>query len=447
MTEHDKTTSRFTVGGPWAVFTLVVVTLLYIVNYMDRMVLSATLPLIKADLMLTDAQCGWLGTIYFIVVALLTIPAAILCDRWSRKKSLSIMALLWTVSTFLTGTGKGFIPLFGARGGVGVGEAGFAPGGIAYVSGSFREESRAKVMGVFNLGQPLGSILGIVIAGVVAQANLWGMGWRSPFFLFAIPGVFLGILVLFTRDYPTTPITAKGPGRERIGVGKGLLVILRTPTLLLTSLGVGALSFVGGAVGHWLPTYFVRTRAIDVAKASYLMGGIILIACMGPVLGGILADRWKRRRANARPLTAAVISLLLGVFLYIGFIVDIARVFSVSYPLFVFAGILMFAYTAPAYAVTQDLVPRSMRSISMGLLVLITYGTLGAYSPVVVGWLSDLLGSANQPNLTAAFLFVPPVAFLGALFFFLAARFHNRDVARISSGIGDDDEGHSTGRR
>ncbi|MBN2225175.1 MAG: MFS transporter [Deltaproteobacteria bacterium] len=447
MTEHDKTAPRFTVGGPGAVFTLVVVTLLYVVNYMDRMVLSATLPLIKADLMLTDAQCGWLGTIYFIVVALLTIPAAILCDRWSRKKSLAIMALLWTVSTFLTGMGNRFAPLFAARGGVGVGEAGFAPGGIAFVSGSFKEESRARVMGVFNLGQPLGSILGIVIAGVVAQANLWGMGWRSPFFLFAVPGVLLGILVLFTRDYPTTPITVRSPGGGQIGVMRGLLVILKTPTLLLTSLGVGALSFVGGAVGHWLPTYFVRTRHIDVAKASYLMGGIILVACAGPVLGGILADKWKRKKKNARPLTAAVISLLLGVFLYIGFSVDIAGVFSASYPIFMFAGILMFAYTAPAYAVTQDLVPRSMRSISMGLLVLITYGTLGAYSPVVVGWLSDLMGSAGEPNLTAAFLFVPPVAFLGSFLFFMAARFHDRDVARISSGIRDDGDVGDTDTR
>jgi MFS family permease len=430
------TSPEFTVGGRPAVFTLVVVTMLYVVNYMDRMVLSATLPLIKADLMLSDAQCGWLGTIYFIVVALLTIPAAILCDRWSRKKSLAIMAVLWSGATFLTGLSGRFLPLFAARGGVGVGEAGFTPGGIAYISGSFREESRARVTGVFNLGQPLGSIIGIVIAGVAAQANLWGMGWRSPFFLFAVPGVLLGILVLFTRDYPTTPITAADSGEKSMGVGRGLLIILKTPTLLFTSLGVGALSFVGGAVGYWLPTYFVRTRSIDVAKASYLMGGIILVACVGPILGGILADGWKKKRTNARPLTAALFALFLGGFLYFGFLVDLAGILSASYLIFIISGVLLFAYTAPAYAVTQDLAPRSMRSISMGLLVLITYGTLGAYSPVVVGWLSDMLGAEGAPNLTAAFMFVPPVAFLGALFFFLAARFHDRDVAKVSAGIG-----------
>ena len=95
----------FQEGGASAVFTLVVVTLLYLINYMDRMVLSATLPLIKDDLMLSDAQCGWLGTIYYIVVAILTIPAGILCDRWSRKKTISIMALVWSVATFLSGVG------------------------------------------------------------------------------------------------------------------------------------------------------------------------------------------------------------------------------------------------------------------------------------------------------------------------------------------------------
>ncbi len=221
MKQRNTTTPPFTVGGPWAVFTLVVVTCLYVVNYMDRMVLSATLPLIKADLMLTDAQCGWLGTIYFIIVAVLTLPAAILCDRWGRKKSLSIMAILWSAATFFTGMGSRFSPLFLARGGVGVGEAGFAPGGIAYASGSFPEASRAKVLGVFNLGQPLGSILGIVIAGVVAQANLWGMGWRSPFFLFAIPGILLGILVLFTRDWTTPAPAAGGTGGRASAWARG----------------------------------------------------------------------------------------------------------------------------------------------------------------------------------------------------------------------------------
>jgi MFS family permease len=431
MSPEDKNGSMPPVTKAAAVFTLVVVTLLYIINYMDRMVLSATLPLIKADLKLSDTQCGWLGTIYFIIVAVLTLPASILCDRWSRKKLISIMALLWSAATFLTGMGTTFMHLFNARGGVGVGEAGFAPGGIAYVSGSFRESVRAKVLGVFNLGQPLGSILGIVIAGVVAKANIFGLGWRGPFYLFAIPGVILGILVLFTKDYPTVTIRYGGEGRK-LSVWQGLMTVLKTPTLLFTYFGVGAMSFIGGAVGHWLPTYFMRSRGVDVARASLMMGGIIIFAVIGPVLGGILADRWRKKRGNARPLTAAIIALLCGIFLYAGFLIDIAGIQSISYVVFVLVGIFMFAYTAPAYSVSQDLVPEGMRSISMGILVLITYGTLAAYAPVVVGWLSDFFGTPGNPDLTAAFMFVPPVGFLGAFLFYLASRFHDRDMKKLT---------------
>lgn len=431
MSPEDKNGSMPPVTKAAAVFTLVVVTLLYIINYMDRMVLSATLPLIKADFKLTDTQCGWLGTIYFVIVAVLTLPASILCDRWSRKKLISIMALLWSAATFLTGMGTTFMHLFNARGGVGVGEAGFAPGGIAYVSGSFRESVRAKVLGVFNLGQPLGSILGIVIAGVVAKADIFGFGWRGPFYLFAIPGVILGILVLFTKDYPTVSIRYGGEGRK-LSVWQGLKTVLKTPTLLFTYFGVGAMSFIGGAVGHWLPTYFMRSRGVDVARASLMMGGIIFFAVIGPVLGGILADRWRKKRGNARPLTAAIIALLCGIFLYAGFLIDIAGIQSISYVVFVLVGILMFAYTAPAYSVSQDLVPEGMRSISMGILVLITYGTLAAYAPVVVGWLSDFFGTPGNPDLTAAFMFVPPVGFLGAFLFYLASRFHDRDMKKLT---------------
>ena len=431
MSPEDKNGSMPPVTKAAAVFTLVVVTLLYIINYMDRMVLSATLPLIKADFKLTDTQCGWLGTIYFVIVAVLTLPASILCDRWSRKKLISIMALLWSAATFLTGMGTTFMHLFNARGGVGVGEAGFTPGGIAYVSGSFRESVRAKVLGVFNLGQPLGSILGIVIAGIVAKADIFGFGWRGPFYLFAIPGVILGILVLFTKDYPTVSIRYGGEGRN-LSVWQGLMTVLKTPTLLFTYFGVGAMSFIGGAVGHWLPTYFMRSRGVDVARASLMMGGIIIFAVIGPVVGGILADKWRKKRGNARPLTAAIIALLCGIFLYAGFLIDIAGIQSISYVVFVLVGILMFAYTAPAYSVSQDLVPEGMRSISMGILVLITYGTLAAYAPVVVGWLSDFFGTPGNPDLTAAFMFVPPVGFLGAFLFYLASRFHDRDMKKLT---------------
>ena len=421
-------------GGRGKIFILVVVTLLYVANYMDRMVLSATLPLIQADLGLTDTQGGWLGTIYYIVVALLTIPISVLVDRWSRKKAISIMAILWSLATYLTGVGGKFIGLFLARGGVGVGEAGFAPGGIAYISGSFPVEQRGRVLGVFNLGVPLGSILGIVIAGYVAEADILGLGWRAPFYFFAIPGLILGGIILFTTDYKT-PAAHISDGVGGGVVSKGLwgtiLKLIKTPTLILTYFGVATMSFVGGAVAHWLPTYFVRTRGIDVAKASVLMGVIIFLAMGGPILGGVFADRWRKSRHNARPLTASIIALLTGFALYLALFVDITGAHTPAFFIFVIVGILMFAYTAPAYAISQDLVPLRLRSISMGLLVFITYGTLAAYSPVVVGFLSDLFGSSNEPNLTAGFMFVPPVAFIGAILFFFASRYHDRDIGRL----------------
>jgi len=400
---------------------------------MDRMVLSATLPLIKEDLMLTDALCGWLGTIYFIVVAILTVPAAILCDRWSRKKALSVMAVVWSIATFLSGVGAKFSHVFLARGGVGVGEAGFAPGGVAYVSGSFPEKNRSKVVGVFNLGAPLGTIAGLVIAGYVAEADLWGLGWRAPFYLFAVPGIILGILVLFTRDYPTdSRKTYRIDGQDR-GVTGAILWMLRTPTLLFSYLGVAAMSFVGAALGHWLPTYFVRSRGIEVGAASLLMGGIIAASVFGPILGGAVADRWRQKKSTARPLTAGIIALLSGILIYVSFFIDIAGLNKVAYGIFIAVGVTLFAYAPPAYSISQDLVPRGLRSISMGTLVLVTYGTLAAYAPVVVGWLSDLFGAPGEPNLVMGFMVVPLVAFFGAFFFYMSHRYHDRDMKRFHS--------------
>jgi MFS family permease len=286
---------------------------------------------------------------------------------------------------------------------------------------------------VFNLGAPLGTIVGLVIAGYVAEANLWGLGWRAPFYLFAIPGIILGILVLFTRDYPTdAQKTYRIDGQER-GVAGAIVWMLRTPTLLFSYLGVAAMSFVGAALGHWLPTYFVRSRGIEVGAASLLMGGIIAASVFGPILGGAVADRWRKKKSTARPLTAGIIALISGILIYISFFIDIAGFHKAAYGFFIAVGVTMFAYAPPAYSISQDLVPRNLRSISMGTLVLVTYGTLAAYAPVVVGWLSDIFGTPEEPNLIAGFMAVPVVAFFGAFFFYMSNRYHDRDMKRFHS--------------
>ncbi|MBU3914078.1 MFS transporter [bacterium] len=401
-----------------SIFVLVTVTLLYVINYMDRTVLSVTLPLIKADLSLSDAQLGWLGTIYFIAVACLTIPASLVIDRWSRKKSLALMALLWSVATFLTGTGKSFLSLLSARGLVGIGEAGFAPGGLTYISGSFGEKSWAKVNGIFVMGGPIGLILGAVLGGYIAKANILGLGWRAPYFFFAFPGILLGILILFTKDY-TTGIP-KEYSTDR-GIVEDMSVIMKLRTFWYLSLGFAVSSFAITAILQFLPLYFMRTRGWDVTKSSSMFGLMFAFAAIGAIFAGIFSDKWKEKRVNGRPLTAATLTLIGFVCITSGMVAEIKGYFFIGYIGFVVLAVVGAAVISPLSASIMDLVPLRLRSLSVSMIIFIGY-MLGSLGPTAIGWVSDMMGTPGNPDMMAAFRTIPVFYFIAALLYFIGAR-------------------------
>jgi len=401
-----------------SIFVLVVVTMLYVINYMDRTVLSVTLPLIKTDLSLSDAQLGWLGTIYFIAVACLTIPAALVIDRWSRKKSLAAMALLWSIATFLTGTGKSFLALITARGFVGVGEAGFAPGGLAYVSGSFNEKNRARVNGIFVMGGPIGLILGAVLGGYIANANIWGLGWRAPYYFFAVPGVLFGILILFTRDYTTDIPKEYSTG---LGILKDMGVIMKLRTFWYLSLGFAVSSFAITAILQFLPLYFMRVRGWDMTKSSTMFGLMFVFAAVGAVLAGIISDKWKEKQINGRPLTAAALTFFGFVCITVGIMADTRGYFSIGYIGFVVLAVVGASVVSPLSASIMDLVPLRLRSLSVAMIIFIGY-MLGSLGPTFIGWISDIMGTPDKPNLLAAFKTIPVFYFFAAVLYFLGAR-------------------------
>lgn len=177
--------------SPWqARNVLTVCFLLYMINCMDRQVLSAVLEPMKLDLGLTDTQVGLIQTLFLLSIALLAFPVSYLVDRWSRRKAIGIMAVVWSVFTFMTGLGKSFWGVIIPRSLVGAGEAGFSAGGTAMIAAVYPREARAKAMGIFNAAIPLGAGLGVMLGGYI---SVHFGGWRSPFFVFAIPGLIFGL--------------------------------------------------------------------------------------------------------------------------------------------------------------------------------------------------------------------------------------------------------------
>ena len=414
--------------------------LLYFFDYIDRMVVVSLFPFLKTDWGLTDAQCGAMVSAVYWAIILFSFPVSILIDRWSRKKSIGIMAVLWSLATAACALTRNFGQLFAARAAIGIGEAGYAPGGTAMISALYPEKRRAFMVGIWNAAIPLGMAAGIVIGGLIASR--WG--WRHAFGIVALPGLIVALLFLFVRDYKTVGLE-KTVDRELRGPElRGHLAarcplnslnskkmtkmdIVRTfaatPSLILTYFGFAGMMFTSISMSTFLPTYFQRVQGFPLQKATLLASGIMLTSIIGSPLGGWIADTWMKKRIQARLLLPSVSALLTAVLFLTGFYLPTGGM--VQYGIFLLAGIASIAWASSAIAVTQDVVHPGLRAVSYALCV-ITQNLLGsALGPIVTGAFSDRYGILTALKIASA------MALISFVLFYLGSRYYARDLDKV----------------
>jgi MFS family permease len=412
---------EYRTGGWRAHYVLIVCTLLYAINYMDRQVFSVILQPMKIELGLTDAQCGLASTVLILGMALFSFPIAHMVDRWSRRKSIGIMAMLWSGFTFLTGFATNFITVLIPRAFVGLGEAGFVPGGTAMIGASYAKEKRGRALGIFHIAIPLGAAAGVMLGGIISAK----FGWRTPFYYFAIPGVILGIMAFFMKDYKTVEDTGTSTGIKGFFVAMGN--VLKLPTIKWFYPALGFSVFMSTAVLIWLPSLIMRVMNVSEASAGMLVGGIGLTAIIGAPLGGLLSDAWRKKNPRGRMYVPAVAYLIASVLIVI---VILTKFSPVGIALAVLYGIAA-SMAVPAFAtVSQDIVPVAHKGLSMGLVVFAQYLFGGAWGPWLIGWLSDLLGGGAD-GLSVAVMLSAIMGLLGGIFFLIAARTYPADAEKV----------------
>ncbi|MDO9229310.1 MAG: MFS transporter [Syntrophales bacterium] len=417
--------------------------LLYFFDYIDRMVVVSLFPFLKADWGLTDAQCGAMVSAVYWAIILFSFPISILIDRWSRKKSIGIMAVLWSLATAACAFTRNFGQLFAARAAIGIGEAGYAPGGTAMISALYPEKRRAFMVGIWNASIPLGMAAGIVIGGLIASR--WG--WRHAFGIVALPGLIIALLFFFVRDYktvglektverrfsgfsgtdlksvPEKPPAESGPATKKMTKMDIVRTFAATPSLILTYFGFAGMMFTSISMSTFLPTYFQRVQGFPLQKATLLASGIMLTSIIGSPLGGWIADTWMKKRIQARLLLPSVSALLTAVLFLTGFYLPTGGM--VQYGIFLLAGIASIAWASSAIAVTQDVVHPGLRAVSYALCV-ITQNLLGsALGPIVTGAFSDSYGILTALKIASA------MALISCVLFYLGSRYYARDLDKV----------------
>ncbi len=397
--------------------------LLYMFDYIDRMVVSSLTPFIQEDWGISDTQVGALSSIVYWSIVALTLPISALVDRWSRTKTIGAMATIWSLATAACALTSNFGGLMLTRGIIGTGEAGYAPGGSAMISAMYPKEKRSWIMGLWNASIPLGAAIGVALGGIIAMK--WG--WKSAFGIVAAPGLIIAILFFMVKDYKTVALVKEKakehmPKKTRMGFKDLVKEFTSKPALLFTYFGFTSMVFVTTSLLWWLDDYFHRVYDMPMDKAGTKASLVMLLAIIGAPLGGYLIDRWRKKRINSRMLFPSISAILGSILCFIGFVV---LTDTPQYIIFLLMGMVITSFIPGAAAATQDLVHPGLRATSYSLAVVIQNLLGASMGPLVIGWISD------RSDLETAMSILPVVLVIGATLFFVGSFFYKKDLEKV----------------
>lgn len=427
----DRPTPRY------ANYVLTVMVIMYTCNYLDRYVLAVMIQDIKQDLEISDSMVGlMLGPTFAFFYTGMGLPIARWADTGSRRGIIAIGMTMWSAFTALSGFVTNAVQLFLARILVGVGEAAGAAPAQALLSDYFPADKRATALSIFQGGVYWGSMLGLVVGGLLVDE----IGWRMTFVVVGAPGLLIALLVRLTVREPTrgqfepTRVQAseRGGDEPTASIGEVARFLATKPTFWLVGLGAGIASFSGTGFGMWLPTFFERVHDMAQSEIGPRLGPIQYVpALAGSYLTGLLADRLGRRSLRWYAWIGA-----LSVFLMIpwqGAMLlwpDGRAAMWWAVP----AALSSAGWAPVAYGIAQNLAPPHMRAVASAFVIIfITFLGTG-----LGPWAVRILNDALEPTygdlaVRWSLLYVLLSCSVGALLFGLAGHTIERDLADAAS--------------
>lgn len=375
-----KTNSPRTDTYKWEVLGLLWVA--YFINQADRQIFNVVLPLVKADLQLTDVQVGSIATVFNLVFALMVPLSGYVGDIYSRKRIVVFSILFWSVATMATGLAGGLTMLILFRSvATGGGEAFFGPANYALLAG-YHKKTRAFAMSVHQTAYYLGVILSGVLAAYIAER--WG--WRNSFYVFGAVGVIHGVvLAVRLKDKPREGRIT----REPVNYKAAWRVLLTTPTALLLTLAFSGLVFVLVGYLTWTPTYLYEQFSMSLAEAGFHSVFYTHIAAFaGIMLVGRFSDRVAGKDPSARVLIQAV-----GLLTAVPFIILMGQAGSLGtvYAGFIGFGFCRALFDANTYSVLYDVIPEKYQSSVSGMMMMTGF-SVGSLSPLILGYVKPIVG-------------------------------------------------------
>ena len=411
---------------PYRSYALVVLTIVYTFNFVDRQLLAILQESIKADLVLSDGQLGLLtGFAFALFYVTAGIPIARWADTSNRKNIIAGAVGLWSLMTAASGLAQNYLHLLLARIGVGVGEAGGSPPAHSMISDMYPETQRASALAFYAMGVNFGIMLGFFAGGWLNEV----FDWRTAFFVVGLPGVLVSVVVLMSVREPIRGLAEARSVADAVPVGDVIKLLWSRISFRHIAFGAALNAFAGYSTSSWTASFMIRTHDMTTGELGTWLGVILGGAgAIGVFAGGVIADRLgaKDRRWHMwLPTITGVITIPFMVAVYL---VDNPYV---ALTLSIVPGVLFNVYLGNALAITHGLVGLRMRALASAILFFVLNIIGLGMGPWAVGVLSDTLAADfGDESLRYAMLALLPAAMAwSTAHFWLAAKNLREELA------------------
>jgi MFS transporter, Spinster family, sphingosine-1-phosphate transporter len=357
-----------------------------------------------------DALLGLLGTAFMLVYMAGAPFFARIAEKRSRWGIVGLGVLLWSIASGASGLAGTFFVLLLTRCFVGIGEAAYGPVAPAMISDLFPVETRGRKLAWFYVAIPVGSAFGYVLGGSVANSGLgqWGSAffpglaesWRWAFFLVTLPGILLGIYCFFLREssgLPQLGRTVRASAQLR-----DYMILVRTPSYVLCTLGMAAMTFAIGGIGFWMP-YYLESRPGAPANSTILFGIITAVAgLLATLMGGMAGDGLRERFGGAYFLVSSL-AMIAG---FPIFLLTLRAPYPGIWLLIFLTCFCLFFNTGPTNTILANVTHPSIRPVGFALNIFVIHALGDVISPVIVGLLNDKYGNMNQSFYVVGFMFL-----------------------------------------
>jgi MFS family permease len=386
MTDFNQPTKSY------RTFVLILLTIVYGFNFIDRQIVGILAPFIQEDLSLTNTELGLLiGLAFAVFYTTVAIPIAWLADRYNRVNILSIALATWSGFTALTGLATNFVQIGLARMGVGIGEAGGSPPSHSIISDMYPKEERASALGVYAMGIPIGVMAAYFVTAALIGTSSDDVNWREIFVFLGVSGILLAIIVKLVIREPVRGAMEFNEQREitKPPFVESLKTLLRIPAWWAMCFGIAFGSFVSYSKSAFHTKYLVTLDPSFDFQTLVIILGVIngITYAGGAFFGARLADKWGKRDIRAYgwlPAISITLCLPIGIAAWWSPTVEMNLIFTSFFLLF------MGIYLGPSFAIAQTLAPIHMRAMSTALFFFILNMIGLGLGPSISGWMIDL---------------------------------------------------------